>query len=395
MEKVERSLQDQSGGNDDSRKNKKISMVASSKIGAARCSNKDKLVGLEHRLDKPLQQSNRTQVSKLHQVPAMKAKFQKTAVAGPDVKSSSVHNLKSKNPITHGTGPGVKSSSVHNSRSKNPVTEGAGPGANNLRSKTPITEGVGLGAKNLRSKTPITEGAGPGAKSSSVFNSRSKKPIAKSAGPGVKNAPVYNLRSKNPITEGATRSNLRSNVQKTDAQSASINIQKRKIPRKDSSKDSSVAMQKTKISKNSTKPIKKIETPKPLTASPAELDRKNHPLISQHELFLREPVYHVRWEGEDVENGPLGHNCVLCDKDLSRAPEDDDDDDDDDSEYNDDTQYDVDDEYYDEYDLNPPLLPAVDILSCGHAYHTECLQEVTPTEQSSDPQCILCYSLEE
>lgn len=86
-----------------------------------------------------------------------------------------------------------------------------------------------------------------------------------------------------------------------------------------------------------------------------------------------------------MENGPLGQNCILCNKDLSGAMEDDD------SEYDDDFQYDIDDGGDD--DLNPPLFPAVDILSCGHVYHTDCLQEVTPKEQSSDPQCIFCCKM--
>ncbi|KAF5804895.1 putative transcription factor C2H2 family [Helianthus annuus] len=265
-------------------KSKKRSAVASSKHGAAEGGNrdKDKLVGVGDRLDKS-QQGNRTQVSKLHPVPVMKRKFQKTAGPSP------------------GSGPKVSS--------------------------------------------------------------------------------VYNLRSKVQITEGAPGYNLRSKAQKTENQSAPTNSQTRKTPRKDGSKDSS---------KNSAQ--KKIETTKPLNTFMADLDKKNHPLTSQHEPFVCEPFYHIRWEGDDAENGPLGQKCILCNKDLSGAT------DDDDSEYNDDLHYedddyydDDDDEYYD--DINPPLLPAVDILSCGHAYHTECLQKGTPEERSSDPQCVLCSKM--
>ncbi|KAI3694739.1 hypothetical protein L1987_77709 [Smallanthus sonchifolius] len=326
MEKsVERSFQDQLGGKDDSRKIKKKSAMASSKLGAARCTNRDKLLsavdvdgvmnpylewllqdphsnslldfsyfreplaGIGDRLDKSQQQSNLKQVSKFHQTPITKRKLQKTA--------------------------GVS--------------------------------------------------------------------------PGPKAASVYNLRGKNQITEGAPSYNLRSKVHKTEDQNAPINIQNRKTPKKDGFKDSSVAIQKKGVLKNSAKPIKKIETMKHLPLSLADLCKKNHPLTSQHELFTREPIYHIRWEGEDVKNGPLGQNCILCNKDLSCATEDDDSESDDDFQYDDDD--DDDDEYYD--DLNPPLLPAVDVLSCGHAYHTECLQKGTPKEQSSDPQCILCYKM--
>ncbi|KAI7725452.1 hypothetical protein M8C21_025457 [Ambrosia artemisiifolia] len=389
MEKSdERSFEDPLGGKDDSVKYKKRAAVASAKLGAARYTNRDKLVCLGHGLDKSLQRSNMTQVRKLHQVPP--------AGAGPGAKGSSVYNLRSKIPMTEGVRPGAKSSSAYNPRSKNQITEGAGPGAKsssayNARSKNVKAEGVGPGAKSSsvyssKSKNPKPEGVGPAVKSSSVYSSRSKNPKAEGvspavksssvyslrskyskaegAGPGSKSSSVYNLRSKNPLIEGAPSYNMRSKVQRTEDQNASINSQNRKTAKKDSSNDSLVAMQKT---------------------------RKNHPLTSQHELFSRQPIYHIRWEDEDVAKGPLGYSCMLCNKDLSCGTDDDDDDDDDD-EYNDDIRYDVDDEYYDEYDLNPRLLPAVDILSCGHAYHTDCFQKGTPKEQSSDPQCILCHN---
>lgn len=90
-----------------------------------------------------------------------------------------------------------------------------------------------------------------------------------------------------------------------------------------------------------------------------------------------------------MENGPVGQNCIICNKDLSGVIEDDDSEYDDDLQYEDDEQDDDDVlDYYD--DLNPPLLPAVDILVCGHAYHTECFQKGTPEKQSSDPECTVC-----
>ncbi|KVI11754.1 uncharacterized protein LOC112505707 [Cynara cardunculus var. scolymus] len=224
-----------------------------------------------------------------------------------------------------------------------------------------------------------------------------KRKIQKTAGAAPKVASAYNLRSRDQKSEGAKDPpayNLRSKVRKTEGENAST-IQKRKTPKRDSSKDSSVALQKkgilktelqkTSSPKSSAPPIKKIGTTKPLTTSLAGHD-KNQPSSSQYEPYFREPIFHIRWEG-DMENGPFGQNCILCNKDLSGATEDDD------SELNDDFEYEDDDddgeyEYYD--DLTPPLLPAVDILPCGHAYHTECLQHGTHEKQSSDPQCILC-----
>ncbi|KAL8206327.1 hypothetical protein R6Q57_009878 [Mikania cordata] len=272
-------------------KSKKRSAVASSKRGAVEGTNKDKLVGVEDQFDKP-QQSSRNQRSKLHSIPVMKRKFQKTAGSSPS------------------SGPGF----------------------------------------------------------------------------GLKVSSVYNLRSKVQITESDPSYNLRSKAQKIENQNASRNSQKRKNPKKDGSKDSSVAMQKRGV----LKPNKKIETTKPLNAFMAELD-KNHPLTSQHEAFLCEPFYHIRWGGNDAENGPLGQKCILCNKDLSGTTEDDDSEYNDDFHHEDDDYYEDDDEYYD--DVNPPLLPAVDILSCGHAYHTECLQKGIPEEPSSDPQCVVCLKM--
>lgn len=227
-----------------------------------------------------------------------------------------------------------------------------------------------------------------------------KRKFQKTAGADPKVLSAYNLRSRDQKTEASKDPpayNLRSKVQKTEGQNAST-IQRRKTPKRDGSNDSTVATQKkgilktepqkTSSLKSSAPPIKKIGTTKPVNTSLAGHDKKNQPSSSQFEPFFREPIYHIRWEG-DMENGPSGQNCILCNKDLSGATEDDD------SEFNEDYPYEDDDddddgeyEYYD--DLMPPLLPAVDILSCGHAYHTECLQHGTHEKQSSDPQCVLC-----
>ncbi|KAK9055183.1 hypothetical protein SSX86_026265 [Deinandra increscens subsp. villosa] len=226
-----------------------------------------------------------------------------------------------------------------------------------------------------------------------VMKRKFQKTAGPSPGPAPKLSSVYNLRSRVQTTEGASSYNLRSKAQKTENQNASANTQKRKTPKKYGFQDSPVAKQKRGIFKNSAQPDKKIETTKPLNAfMAADLEKKSDPLTSQHEAFMCEQFYHIRWEGGDAVNGPLGQKCILCNKDLSGATEDDDSEYNDDFHYEDDDYYDDDDdEYYD--DINPPLLPAVDILSCGHAYHTECLQKGTPEERSSDPLCVLCSKM--
>lgn len=237
----------------------------------------------------------------------------------------------------------------------------------------------------MKRKFQKTAEASP--KTPSVYNLRSKDQKT-----DVSNdRPGYNLRIKDQKTDFSNDLpgyNLRSKVQKTEGQNSSTVAQKRKTPKQDGSNDSSVGTQKKVILKNSTAPVKKMEVTEPLTTSLASLDMKDEPMISQHQPYLHEPIYHIRWEGGDMENGPCGQNCMICHKDLSGVSEDDE------SEYNDDYQYEDDDDeeeygYLDE--LTPTLLPAVDILPCGHAYHTECLQEEgTPVEHSNDPQCVLC-----
>lgn len=213
---------------------------------------------------------------------------------------------------------------------------------------------------------------------------------------------VYNLRSKDPKTEGSMAPptyNLRNKVQKTEAKNASNVTQKRKPPKKNTSKDYSVAIQRrvipeTELQKTHPKisafPIIDIGATKPVTTSMAAND-KNQPSSSQIEPFFLDPIYHIRWEGYELESGPCGKICVLCNKDLSSAIESDDDDDEE-SEYNEDSLYgdddDIDYAYFDE--RAPPLLPIVDILPCGHAFHTECLQNGEHDEESGDPKCVLC-----
>lgn len=38
----------------------------------------------------------------------------------------------------------------------------------------------------------------------------------------------------------------------------------------------------------------------------------------------------------------------------------------------------------------PTAPPAVAVLPCGHTFHDQCLQKITPQDQAKDPPCIPC-----
>ncbi|KAK9275362.1 hypothetical protein L1049_022626 [Liquidambar formosana] len=86
------------------------------------------------------------------------------------------------------------------------------------------------------------------------------------------------------------------------------------------------------------------------------------------------PTYHIRWndmsQGFDESCQTVGANCHLCNQDLATAP----------------TDYGS--EGYYEFELSN--LPNVDVLPCGHSFHSECLQLNTPEDQSRDPLCAIC-----
>lgn len=82
----------------------------------------------------------------------------------------------------------------------------------------------------------------------------------------------------------------------------------------------------------------------------------------------------VVFSGFDEESESAEQNCPLCDKDLLYAPTEDD--------YG----------YLDELIDEPPNLPVVAVLSCGHVFHSECLELNIPEELSADPPCFLCLS---
>ncbi|KAK4337628.1 hypothetical protein RND71_042115 [Anisodus tanguticus] len=94
--------------------------------------------------------------------------------------------------------------------------------------------------------------------------------------------------------------------------------------------------------------------------------------IRETYLGHEEPIHHIMWEGPDETFHSSGITCPLCENDLSDMPDEDAD------------------EYYD--DVEPLVFPSVAILPCGHSFHAECLDGITPEENSSDPPCFFCLS---
>ncbi|KAL4571341.1 hypothetical protein LXL04_018099 [Taraxacum kok-saghyz] len=205
---------------------------------------------------------------------------------------------------------------------------------------------------------------------------------------------VYNLRSKEPKTEpsismGPPTYNLRNKVQKTETKNTPKVTPKKKTPKNNSPKNSEIPFTKRVLQET------KLKTTHPNISSFPVTDTvtKSQPSSSQLQPFFHDPIYHIRWEGCELGSELCGEICVLCNKDLSSSIESDDDDGGE-SEYNEDSMYgddddeDVDYGYFDE--RAPPLLPIVDILACGHAYHTECLKNGAHDQESGDSICVLC-----
>ena len=94
----------------------------------------------------------------------------------------------------------------------------------------------------------------------------------------------------------------------------------------------------------------------------------------------------LKFTGDDEEHWRCGQTCLFCEKDLSCSPDGVDhgprDDDDEFKEY----KYRI--------EFTPQLLPSVDLLPCGHAFHTKCLTDYDiPESESADPVCVLCTSM--
>ncbi|KAL5699049.1 hypothetical protein ACHQM5_030003 [Ranunculus cassubicifolius] len=74
--------------------------------------------------------------------------------------------------------------------------------------------------------------------------------------------------------------------------------------------------------------------------------------------------HHLQWAGFTETWESSGEKCCLCKRDLTYAPT---------GEF-----------------AKPDALPAVAILPCGHTFHDECLQNITPEDDLKNPPCIPC-----
>ncbi|XP_071909567.1 uncharacterized protein [Coffea arabica] len=83
--------------------------------------------------------------------------------------------------------------------------------------------------------------------------------------------------------------------------------------------------------------------------------------------------HHITWDFFDETSASVDQICPLCENDLSS------------------TVLEVEDEY-EVFGVEQVTLPCVAILACGHAFHSECLESITPPDQRTDPPCIFCLS---
>ncbi|KAK3011867.1 hypothetical protein RJ639_010528 [Escallonia herrerae] len=73
---------------------------------------------------------------------------------------------------------------------------------------------------------------------------------------------------------------------------------------------------------------------------------------------------HIKWQGSDGPPQPTGQKCSICKRDLSFTAE----------------------GLLDQ----PSVPPSVAVLPCGHTFHDQCLNRITPEDQSKNPPCIPC-----
>ncbi|KAL0441740.1 UNVERIFIED_CONTAM: hypothetical protein Sradi_0112900 [Sesamum radiatum] len=98
----------------------------------------------------------------------------------------------------------------------------------------------------------------------------------------------------------------------------------------------------------------------------------HHSLAHQRQIIPAIPAtvhvppvpLHVKWQGFDAPLEPTGHKCLLCKRDLSFTAE--------------------------GPVYQPAIPPAVAVLPCGHTFHDQCLQVITPEDQAKSPPCIPC-----
>ncbi|XP_076920590.1 uncharacterized protein LOC143581776 [Bidens hawaiensis] len=75
-------------------------------------------------------------------------------------------------------------------------------------------------------------------------------------------------------------------------------------------------------------------------------------------------VCHIKWKDPGATSKLSGHRCFLCKRDLALTSE--------------------------GSVFQPAALPPIAILPCGHTFHDQCLQNITPDDQAKDPPCIPC-----
>ncbi|CAI9118688.1 OLC1v1020286C1 [Oldenlandia corymbosa var. corymbosa] len=115
-------------------------------------------------------------------------------------------------------------------------------------------------------------------------------------------------------------------------------------------------------------------TTHPPTKTPSKSNEHNSGVESP------EPVYYITWNGyEDECEAVSGEICSLCQRDISS------------SDSGTEGSQVPGDEYgffFEHMSLRP-----VGVLACGHFFHVQCLESITPDDQLTDPPCFLCLSL--
>nr|XP_043635608.1 uncharacterized protein LOC122606811 isoform X2 [Erigeron canadensis] len=94
-----------------------------------------------------------------------------------------------------------------------------------------------------------------------------------------------------------------------------------------------------------------------------------HPSIPPHfrprvPVATAPAVSHVKWTDPDATPKMTGYKCLLCKRDLALTSE--------------------------GAVFQPAAPPPVAVLPCGHTFHDQCLENITPKDQAKDPPCIPC-----